>query len=160
MIKWRFSLLAAVVVMLVSARAEALVDRVPGTGLGLTIGSPMGVTARHWLSADTSLEAGAGWSLSNSRFQVNGSYLWNRAGLFQVGEEPIDLFFGLGLSLRTKSGTADGEVVFGPRLPVGVSFWVTDPDIEFFLQGALNVGLIPSSDLYVDAGVGLRFYLF
>lgn len=130
----------------------------PGTGIGVTLGSPLGVTARHWLDEEQSVEGGFGWSLSRSRFQANVSYLWQKPALVPIGRENLDLFFGGGLSLRTKSGTADGEVVFGPRLPVGLSFWVTDPNLELFAQGALNIGLIPTSDLYLDALVGVRFY--
>lgn len=131
-----------------------------GTGVGIMLGSPNGITGRHWIDDSSSFDAGAGWSLSDSRFQVNANYLMSHADLIAIGEENFDLFYGLGLSLRTKSGKQDGEVVFGPRLPIGISYEVTDPNIEFFTQLAFNVGLIPSSDLYLDANIGVRFYFF
>jgi hypothetical protein len=129
-----------------------------GTGVGVIVGSPNGVTARHWFDEGHSVDAGAGWSLSDSRFQVHSDYLWTQPDLIQLGDESFDTFFGLGLSLRSKSGRQNGEVVFGPRVPVGISYEFTDPDVEVFTQVALNVGVIPSSDVYVDANIGVRFY--
>lgn len=129
-----------------------------GTGVGVVVGSPNGFTARHWLDDQASVEGAVGWSITDSRFQVNVNYLFNRAQLIPIGEEALDLFFGAGLSLRTKSGKQDGEVIFGPRLPVGVAFEFVDPNLELFAQAALNVGIIPSSDVYVDGNLGVRFY--
>lgn len=129
-----------------------------GTGVGVVLGSPNGITARHWISEQQSIDGSAGWAITKSRFQLNANYLWNMPSAIELGEENLDLFFGLGLSLRSKSGTADNEVVFGPRLPVGLAYEFTNPDIELFTQAALNVGLVPSSHLYFDANVGVRFY--
>jgi hypothetical protein len=129
-----------------------------GTGLGVLLGIPSGVSVRHWFHEDRSMDVAAGWSLANtSRFIVHADYLWSKDGLIELGEEKLDLYFGAGLGVRTKSGKGD-EVVFGPRVPVGVSYFFTDPVIEAFGQVGLNLGIIPSSDLYLDAGVGVRFY--
>lgn len=131
-----------------------------GTGVGVMVGSPNGITARHWINENNSIDAAAGWSLSKSRFQVNGNYLFSHPDLIQLGDETFDLFYGLGLSLRTKSGKQNGEVVFGPRIPLGASYELTDPDMELFSQIAFNIGLIPSSDLYLDVNIGVRFNIF
>ena len=129
-----------------------------GTGVGVVVGSPNGFTVRHWMDEGNSFEGSAGWSISGSRFQVNANYLYTISDAFKIQEASFDVFFGGGLSFRTKSGRQNGEVVFGPRLPVGVSYEFTDPNIEVFVQGALNVGVIPSSDVYADANLGVRFY--
>lgn len=133
----------------------------PSTGLGLTLGSPNGVTGRTWLTEENSLDYGAGWGLlESSKFEVYSDYLWNRSNLFEINGEKFDVFFGGGLSIRTHSGNGENEVVFGPRLPVGFSYEFTNPDLELFALFALNVGVIPHSNVFVDAHVGARFYLF
>lgn len=129
-----------------------------GTGIGVVLGSPNGVTARHWVNEQQSIDGAAGWSLIDSHVQVNANYLWNLPAAFIIGEENFDFFFGIGASLRSKSGTANNELVFGPRLPAGVAYEFANPDIELFTQAALNLGLVPSSDLYFDLNVGVRFY--
>lgn len=129
-----------------------------GTSVGVVLGSPNGITARHWLNEENSIDGAAGWAITDSRFQVNGNFLWSKPGAIVIGQEDFDLFFGAGLSIRTKSGTANNEVVFGPRLPIGLAYEFANPDIEVFTQAALNVGIIPSSDLYLDANIGVRFY--
>ncbi len=132
---------------------------VEGTGIGVMLGSPSGVTARTGFDKQNSISYGAGWNIiDNKRFQVHADYLWTKPSFVNINETFFDLYFGLGLGVRTNSGRADGELVFGPRLPVGVSYEFTDPNLELFLQTALNVGLIPSSDIYFDAAIGARFY--
>lgn len=129
------------------------------TGIGLVLGMPSGISARHWIASDRSIEVNAGWSIvSKSRFLLNASYLWNKNDVVELKDETFDVFFGGGLSVRTKSGNQDGELVFGPRLPVGLSYFFADPKIELFGEAGLNVGIIPSSDIYFDAGLGVRFY--
>ncbi|MGZ3652820.1 MAG: hypothetical protein ACXWR1_08610 [Bdellovibrionota bacterium] len=132
----------------------------PSTGLGVTLGSPNGITARHWLSQENSIDAGAGWDLLDSgKFEMYSDYLWNRPDTFEINGEKFDLFFGGGLALRSHSGNGN-ELVIGPRLPVGVSYEFTHPDLEVFAALALNVGIIPHSDVFLDAHIGVRFYLF
>ncbi|RZA07439.1 MAG: hypothetical protein EOP11_07695 [Proteobacteria bacterium] len=138
--------------------APAFAQAPGSTGLGVVIGSPNGLTGRHWINEESSIEGSLGWALSGSRFQVNVNYLFNKMNLIPIGDESLDLFFGGGLSLRTKSGKQDGEVVFGPRVPVGVSYTFANPNLEVFAQVALNIGIIPSSDIYADGNLGARFY--
>jgi hypothetical protein len=129
-----------------------------GTGVGIVLGSPNGFTSRHWLSNTESFDGAVGWSITDSKFQANLNYLWSKPDTIELGEETLDLFFGAGLGIRTKSGKGDGEVVFGPRVPVGLSMDFQDPNIELFAQVAINVGIIPSSDLFLDGNLGVRFY--
>jgi len=128
------------------------------TGLGVILGTPNGITAKHWISENAALDANLGWSISGSKFQLNANYIFVKPEAFEISEELFDFFFGAGLSLRTKSGKQDGEVVLGPRLPLGVSYQFAKPDMELFLQAALNVGIVPSSDIYADANLGVRFF--
>ncbi len=129
-----------------------------GTGVGIVLGSPNGFTARHWVSESDSIEGAVGWSITKSRLQVNANYLWTKPDTIQIGEETLDLFFGAGLALRTKSGKGDGEVIFGPRVPVGLAMEFQDPNLEIFAQVAVNVGIVPSSDVFLDGNLGVRFY--
>jgi|GEM_PF-3869609 len=132
-----------------------------GTGIGLTLGVPSGVTGRTLLTTENSIDYGAGWSIvDTSKFHVYADYLWSRPHTFEVNEEKLDLFFGGGIAVRTKSGSNDNEVVFGPRIPVGISYFFANPDLELFALGAVNVGILPSSDVYFDLLVGARFYVF
>lgn len=130
-------------------------------GIGLTLGSPSGITGRTWLNEENSIDAGVGWGIvDSSKFEFYGDYLWNRSDAFQINDVNFDFFFGGGASLRTHSGQGDNEAVFGPRIPLGVSHSFSNPDLEVFAVFALNVGIIPHSDVYVDLHVGARFYLF
>ena len=148
--------LSIILVLFVSFPAFAT----PSTGVGVTLGSPNGVTGRTWLTEEKSLDYGGGWSLfDSSKFEIYSDYLWNRSDTFEINNEKFDLFFGGGLALRNHSGGGN-ELVLGPRLPVGVSYEFSHPDVEVFALFAVNVGLIPRSDVFVDLHLGVRFYLF
>lgn len=130
-----------------------------GTGVGVILGSPNGLSVRQWLAPERSIDGAAGWALGkDSRFQVHASYLWSRNDAIRIGDYDFDAFFGAGAVVRTKSGKNENEVVFGPRIPGGVSFYFENPVIEVFAQLALNVGLIPNSDVFLDGGIGARLY--
>ena len=130
-----------------------------GTGLGVILGAPTGASVRHWLAEDRSVDGGIGWSLgSDSKVYIHADHLWSKKGMMKIGDIDFDPFFGIGLSLRNHSGRGNGELVFGPRVPVGVSYHFGDPKLELFAQFAMSLGIIPSSAVYVDAGIGGRFY--
>jgi hypothetical protein len=130
------------------------------TALGVTLGSPNGITGRTWITPESSIDYGGGWSIQDGhQFEAYADYLWNRPDTFELNEQKFDLFFGGGLALRSHSGNGD-ELVLGPRLPVGVSYEFAQPALELFALFAVNVGIVPSSDVFFDLHVGARFYLF
>jgi hypothetical protein len=148
-------LIAAALFATLAAHAEET------TGVGITAGSPWGLTGRTWMNTENSIDYGFGWDLLNSsKFQVYGDYLWSRPDTFEINGEKFDLFFGGGLVLRTHSATDENTAVFGPRFPVGVSYFFAHPDLEVFGALALDVGLIPKSDVFVDVVAGARFNLY
>lgn len=130
-------------------------------GAGVILGSPTGFSARYWLNDENSIDLSTGWSIvGSSKFYLYSDFLFSRNGILEVQGEPFDLFFGGGLGVRSRSGRADGELVFGPRLPIGASYEFEEPNLEVFAQAAINLGIIPSTDWYLDAGIGVRFYIF
>jgi len=132
-----------------------------GTGLGLTVGNPTGATGRTWIDNGRSLDYGFGWAVTDSkRFQLYGGHLWSRADAFRLNEESFDFFFGAGLAMRNRAGKSDNELSFGPRVPVGVSYLFGHPNLELFGLFAVNVGLVPATEVFLDLHLGARFYLF
>jgi hypothetical protein len=131
------------------------------TSLGVTLGSPYGVTGRTWLREENSIDYGFGWDLlDSSKFEVYSDYLWNQKNRFEINSNSFDLFYGAGLELRSHTGPNNNSVDFGPRLPVGVSYYVTHPDVELFAVFAFNIGIIPHSDVFIDLALGARFMIF
>lgn len=151
-----FFFLAAVIFFGGSAQAA---NSGGDTGLGIMLGSPNGIVGRTWFDHSHSIDYGAGWNLlDTNRFQVHADYLWMRPDLIDINGTKFDLYFGAGFGFRTHAGKGDHETVFGPRIPVGASYEFKDPNLELFSEFAVNMGLIPSSDVYVDLAIGARFY--
>jgi hypothetical protein len=151
-----FSLLACM--FFFTAPAQATISG-GDTGVGVMVGSPNGINGRTWFDGTHSVDYAAGWNLGDSsKFQMHVDYLWMRPGLIDLNGTRFDLYFGGGLSFRTHSGNGDRETVFGPRVPVGTSYEFTDPNLELFAEFAVNIGIIPSGNTYVDANIGARIY--
>ena len=128
----------------------------PGFGLGVIIGSPTGLSGKYTLSRDRAIDAALGWDGSSST-HFTMSHLWMQQRLFSVERESVDLFYGVGGSLRTNSSHADNRTLFAVRAPVGLSIFFAKPRLEPFFQLALNLGLVPSSSVFFDAGIGVRY---
>jgi hypothetical protein len=151
-----FILVASLIFLGANAQAAASGGE---TGLGVMIGSPNGITGRTWFDNEHSIDYAAGWNVANSsRFQVHVDYLWMRPRLIDINGTKFDFYFGGGISFRTHSGVFDHETVFGPRVPVGMSYEFTDPNLEVFAEAAVNIGLIPTGNTYFDANLGARLY--
>lgn len=140
-----------------AAHAEGMKD----TALGITVGSPLGFTGRTWVNSDNSFAYGAGWSITDTdKFEVYTDYLWNAPEVFDINGRMVDFFYGGGLVLRTNSGKYENQAVFGVRAPLGLSMEFTNPNAELFTEFALNAAFIPSTAVFMDLLVGVRFHIF
>ena len=56
------------------------------------------------------------------------------------------------------SDNNEDDVTLGVRLPVGLTYLLKDGSLEFFMELAPVVELLPDTDADVDAAFGIRFY--
>jgi hypothetical protein len=133
------------------ARAEMS----PGDqGLGLYIGSPIGVTYKYWYTPTMAVDAGAGDI--GGRFALYATHLWHDFSLIPrpaswTGQLPF--YFGLGTRLSFAS-----DPRFGLRTIVGVSYIPDRTPLEFFAELGPFIRLTPDVGAEIDGGVGVRYY--
>jgi len=122
------------------------------TGLGIMIGEPSGVTLKNWFNEKNSIDLGLAWSLSgNDAVYVHADYQWHK--WLDVEDGNLAFFYGIG-----------GRAVFandtfvGARIPLGLTYIAPEAPLEFFLEVAPVLNLIPDTDGDADGGIGVRYY--
>ncbi|MCW9708749.1 hypothetical protein J6I44_17955 [Aliifodinibius sp. 1BSP15-2V2] len=125
-------------------------------GIGVMVGEPTGLSLKSWLGGNNAFDVGLAWSLNRDAVHVHADYLWHNFNLFdEVDEGSLPLYYGIGGRVIL----ADDDAVIGARVPVGLNYLFEDAPIGLFMEVAPIINLAPDTDLDVEGGIGIRFYL-
>lgn len=133
-----------------------------GFGLGLILGEPTGLSAKAWLDDQSALDFAAAWSLEGrNSFHLHANYL-RHAFVIDVNKGSLPLYYGIGARLLLLEGRDrfddDDDVRFGLRIPLGITYLFDGAPLDVFLELAPVVELLPSTDVDLEGGVGIRYY--
>ncbi len=121
-----------------------------GTGIGLVVGEPTGLTFK----ADN-LVIGIGWSFASPDDRIDATIDW-----WLINEnltDILDWYLGAGAKVRVNLNQDTDTFNIGLRIPVGIQWWPTK-ELEVFGEIAPGLLLFPATDFDVSAGIGLRYY--
>ncbi len=129
-------------------------------GLGLIVGEPTGVSTIYNLDDSQSIDAGIGWSFTNSgKFHLHTDYLRHFHSIIDVDSGSVDMHYGLGARIKMEENNKkEDETYFGVRIPVGLDYNFENMPIDIFLEAALIVDLAPETRADFNAGIGGRWY--
>lgn len=135
-----------------------------GFGLGVVIGEPTGLSLA-WQSPAQTIQSHLSWSLERNWIRVNVDYLKTVAEIPTDGPA-LPLYVGIGGALAAHDDDwgddndwyDDDYAAFGARIPLGMRLLPRQVPIDVFLEVAPVVYLIPSTDVDIDLGLGVRFY--
>lgn len=153
-------LLIAMAVLLASVAAAQM----SGTGIGLVIGEPTGLSLKSWLSGNSAITVGAAWS-----FQHDGSlFLWadytrHSFDITNSGSDrSLAFYYGLGgkasfIDNNDNEGN-DNDVVIGARIPLGLMIPLRHHPVDFFVEIVPTLDLTPDTDFGVNGGIGAHLF--
>ncbi len=125
-------------------------------GIGIFLGQPTGLTFEIDLSASSWVDFKAAWNLAGPKggysILLQGNYEYAFPGMFAIEKELFTPFVGGGAVVDIN----DTNVVFGVRVPAGVSYRFRDIPLELFLEAGIDVYLFPSFSLGGSGGLGAR----
>ncbi len=128
-------------------------------GLGAVIGDPTGVSMKMWLDKTHAIDGAFAWSLSGpNALHVQSDYLVHQLSFFHLGKLPMNLYYGAGGRVSSYSGKDKSGLGIGARAPLGMSYQFNNPAVELFGEVAAILELIPSTNVYINLGMGGRFY--
>lgn len=122
-------------------------------GAGFMLGEPTGISAKMYISKNDALDAAASWSFKNDLLYLHVDYLRHYPGLFGRDLDPLTPYTGFGALVQLSDNPA-----FGARIPLGLSFFIPDTQLELFLEIGPALLLIPETDFDFTGGIGARYY--
>jgi hypothetical protein len=133
-----------------------------GFGAALILGEPMGLSAKLWISPDSSLDAGAGWSMyrrTNKEMRQIGAlyfyveYLHHFYDIVKTRSGKFVYFIGIGMETAP-----DVEFYLGARIPFGITYMFEDLPLDIFLELAPSLVIRPGITSDTGAFAGLRYW--
>ena len=140
-----------------------------GFGMAILLGEPMAVNAKLWISDDSAIEAGAGWSSYRRTHDVRKrgapyAYIELVRHFFdrvkaQKGKFVYCMGAGLEYAYNYYEDSYKDKQYYGVRFPFGISYMFDGPPIDIFLK------IDPSIVFYyhgvtsdIGACVGVRYW--
>ncbi|MCF7824944.1 MAG: hypothetical protein K9N35_12345 [Candidatus Marinimicrobia bacterium] len=132
-----------------------------GFGLGVVIGEPTGISMKWWRSSTRAIDAGLGWSISQnntdfqqSRFHLHMDFVRHAYNAINSSER-LPVYYGLGASV---AGGSENESSLALRFVLGLAWQPARTPIDVFLELAPSLEVIPATNFYLNAGLGIRFF--
>ncbi|OFY57387.1 MAG: hypothetical protein A2Y87_06900, partial [Bacteroidetes bacterium RBG_13_46_8] len=140
-------------VFLLSLPVTRLYAQNGGTGLGIIMGEPSGISFKTWISGRSAIDAGLAWSFYAGAYHSHADYLWHNFMLFRLGEGKGKLPLYMGVGGRVKVSGKD--VLLGARVPIGLTYIFPGDRFDIFLEAVPVLNLIPGTGFDLNAGAGV-----
>lgn len=126
-----------------------------GLGVGAMLGEPTGVSLKAWTNANNAIDAGLAWSYYKSpSLHLHADYLWHSFDVIKTNER-IPIYYGVGG--RLKFGKKDDSNL-GVRGVFGVGYFLKSAPVDFFIEIAPILDLIPGTGFSMNGGIGARYF--
>ncbi|MCI0633270.1 MAG: hypothetical protein L0206_05045 [Actinobacteria bacterium] len=134
-------------------------------GLGIQLGEPSGITGKVYLDGRSSAIDFLVGSYYDDGFvgdvYLQAAYHIHIVELTSGGGVTIPFRAGIGGFFNSGYWRFDDsvqDVVFGARVPIGLDFDLEKAPVQFYLEVALDVAVIPFVGIGGDGGLGARYY--
>ena len=129
-------------------------------GVGIIIGEPTGLSGKLWWSDNTAFDAGLAWSFADeTEISLHGDLLLHNWELlrraFGITGDTTDmpLYYGFGARLKAGDNTR-----LGIRFPIGAALVFPNYPIDFFVEIAPIMDVVPDTEIRGNASIGFRFW--
>jgi len=129
-----------------------------GTGVGVMIGEPTGLSLKRWLDNNRAIDAGLAWSFSDGdSLHLHADYLIHDFTVLKPKDFHARTAFYYGIGGRIKF-REHGDTRAGVRIPLGIDLYPANTSIDFFGEFAPIVDLAPSTRADADLAIGVRYF--
>lgn len=128
-----------------------------GTGLGVILGEPTGISFKQWLSRTTAIDAGVAWSFANSgAMHIHVDYLIHNFSWIKSADpvgSRLNVYYGIGGRVKFETDSRAGA-----RGVIGLDYFFRNAPLDVFLEIAPILDLAPSTDFSLNGGIGIRYF--
>ena len=133
-----------------------------GMGFGIVGGDPNGISVSWRPNDESAIQTAAGWDLTTGMVKVNTDYIVSLRDLSTPTQSlRMNAYIGGGARLRI-AGKADvqrhNETGIGVRVPIGLRGLPTGKKVDFFVEVAPSMMLLPDTTAGLDFGLGARLW--
>jgi hypothetical protein len=129
-----------------------------GVGIGVIAGEPTGLSVKYWIDRTSAFDAAFSWSLADKNpFQFHADYLMHGPSLNTNSSEAkgsLPWYYGIGGRIKN----INNETHLGIRVPVGVTYLVSEAPVDIFAEIAPVLDLKPTVNLNWNGAIGIRYY--
>ena len=123
-------------------------------GVGFLVGYPAnGISVKLPMSPSTSLNGLMGYDLQHSDVDLRFDYVWYQYGLLAVPKGSLPLYYGPGVHASLGSRNE-----IGVQGVVGVEYQFPTTPLDFFLELAPGINVLPATTPAISVGFGARFF--
>ncbi len=135
-----------------------------GTGVGVIVGEPTGISLKQWLTPTTALDAAMAWSFDrNTSVQLHGNYLIHDYNVVNLRPGRWPVYYGIGGRVKFDDERRRGDRTrkntrMGIRFPVGVAHLFDDLPLDAFIEAVPVLDVAPSTSFTLNAAIGVRYF--
>lgn len=142
-------------------------------GLGIQLGDPTAITGKYYLDKSQAIDGGISFDF-NQWTMLYGDYLMHFPGGFGTNEQfirELNPYVGIGglliLSNRNDvevrkqryfSSSSSSKTALGVRIPLGIEWRTPKIPLGVFIELVPGITIIPSTNGYIQGGVGARYF--
>ncbi len=129
-------------------------------GLGVILGEPSGISAKHFIDSRHALDLALDFSAVDDAFYVHGDYVLHLPGLLPNLPGGLWLaYVGVGGKVRLRERKKkNDDASLSVRIPLGITWMPRGIPLDVFLEVVPGVRVLPSTDPDLDVGLGVRWF--
>lgn len=129
-----------------------------GLGFGFNLGEPIGLGYKYWIDNNSSLDGVFGYSYLKTDGQMDISVVYNKVSYnyLSIYEKKYHVNHGLGLSYSTNFS---GSYILGVKANLQLFSYIIESPTDYYIYVSPILGLFPKVNLYMDFGVGIRYFI-
>lgn len=137
-------------------------------GVGVIIGEPTGVTIKYNLDATTAVDAGLSFRFDRY-LMLYGDWHYKFTGVLPNKNflNQLTPYVGVGAVVLFSNDSdyhyfddewRDDDFALGLRIPLGIEWRTPKVPLGVFVELVPGLAIIPGTDAFVQAGVGVRYF--
>ena len=121
-----------------------------GTGIGVQVGEPTGITLKMWQDETHALQLASAWSFIEPQALIlQADYLIHNP----MGNRPSYSYFGIGGRIKFE----EEESRLGVRVPLGLDYFMEGAPLDVFIEFAPILNLAPKTEITFAGALGVRY---
>ena len=125
-----------------------------GTGLGIILGEPTGISLKSWVGRREAFDIAVAWSFEGEgAIHIHADYLLHNFRSFRIQKGDLVFYYGIGARVKTVDKTQ-----FGVRFPFGLSYFFEGDPLEIFFELGPIMNLSPKTRFRMTTCVGIRYF--